>query len=132
MAHAGTPSDFAARPATSGSTGAGLWQALLVIVIAIAVVMAVSFFVSKPTNGAAGADRGYDQIENMRGAANFSVVAGDRSYDQIENTRGAANFSVVAGDHSYDQIENLRGTGLSATPVNHRYHAVKSLSGNLR
>jgi hypothetical protein len=132
MAHAGTPSDLATRPAISGPSGhRGLWQALLVVIVTAAVVIATSFIVaSKATTGPA--DRSYDQIENQRGAANFSVAA-DRSYDAIEKMRGTVPFV----DPLADDFQTLRGTMkggaiVTGLTVDHRYDDVQSLKGNLR
>ncbi len=113
MAHAGTPRDLATRPATSGSSGhAGIWQALLVVAITVAVVLGTSFVVgSKASTGTPLTDRSYDQIESQRGAANFSVLAGDRSYDQIESQRGALGVPDLPGDRSFDKIQSEHGTG---------------------
>ena len=88
MAHAGTPSDLATRPAISGpGRPSSLWLALLAVTITAAIVIATTFIVaSKATTGGPAADRGYDQIENLRGGANFSAASADRSYDAIEQT----------------------------------------------
>ena len=156
MAHAGTPSDLATRPAISAPNGRkGMWQALLVVIVAAAIVMATSFIIaSKATTGGPAADRSYDQIETLRGAANFSAAAGDHSYDTIERIRG----TVPLVDPASDDFQTLRGTmrggtlmtslpkavdpgtlrrtapktATGGTVVDHRYDDVQSLSGNLR
>jgi hypothetical protein len=115
MAHAGTPGDLATRPAISAPGGhSGLWQALLVVVVTAAVVIATSFVVaSKATTGGGAVDRGYDQIETLRGGATFSAASGDRSYDAIEQMRGT--LPVV--DASADDFQTLRGTMRSGSLV---------------
>ena len=135
MAHAGTPSDLAPRPAISAPSGhPGLWQALLVVIVTAAVVLAATFvFASKTTTKAPAVDRGYDQIETLRGTANFSAAAGDRSYDAIESMRGTIPFV----DPRTDDFQTLRGTIkggslVTGLTVDHRYDDVNSLKGNLR
>ena len=134
MAHAGTPSDLATRPAISAPSGhPGLWQGLMVVIAIAAVVLATSFVVaSKATTKATAVDRSQDQIETLRGAANFSA-AGDRSYDAIESMRGA----VPVVDPRSDDFQTLRGTIkggslVTGLTVDHRYDDVNSLKGNLR
>ena len=104
MAHAGTPTDLAQRPATS--TTNGLWQALLAAVVLFALVVGI---VVVGTNLAAkgsavpAEDRSYDQIEAQRGAT--ILTQEDRSYDRIEQLRGGAILApaVHYPDVSYDQ-----------------------------
>ncbi len=115
MAHAGTPSDLATRPAISAPGGhKGLWQALLVVAITAVIVMAASFIVaSKKTTAGPGADRSYDQIETVRAGANFSAASGDHSYDTIEHLRGTVPFV----DPASDDFQTLRGTMRGGTIV---------------
>ena len=155
MAHAGTPNDLATRPAISAPSGRkGMLQALLVVIVTAAIVMATSFIIaSKATTGSPAADRSYDQIETLRGAANFSTVSGDHSYDTIEQLRGTVPFV----DPASDDFQTLRGTmragslvtslnvkdpgtlrrtapkaATGAANVDHRYDDVQSLKTNLR
>ena len=132
MAHAGTPRDLATLPTVSGPGGrSGLWQALLVVIVTAAIEMATMFIVaSKAPTGGPATDRSYDQIENLRGRANFSVSTEDRSYDAIESMRGA----VPLVDTRSEDIAAWRGTINAASPVtnltvDHRYDDVQN---NLR
>jgi hypothetical protein len=93
MAHMGTSVGLAKQPATG--LGRVLLTAIVVLAIGVALVAATSFL-AKANSGAGvpAADHSYDQVENLRGAANFSA-AGDRSYDQIEMQRaGTPSFSL--------------------------------------
>lgn len=135
MAHAGTRGDLTTRPATSAPNGhPGLWQALMVVIVTAAVVLAASFVIAtKATTNGLAVDRSYDQIETLRGAANFSAAAGDRSYDAIEQMRGTIPFV----DPRTDDFQTLRGTMrggalVTGLTVDHRYDDVQSLAGNLR
>ena len=77
MAHAGTPTDLAKQPATS--TTNGLWQALLVAVVLVAlvagmVIVGTSLAAKGAVSPAAipAADHSYDQIEAHRGTVTLS------------------------------------------------------------
>ena len=112
MAHAGTPTDLAKQPATS--TTNGLWQGLAAAIVLLALVagmvaVATNLAAAGKTTAVPAADRSYDQIENQRGAANFSGLVEDRSYDQIENLRGGTVADGLANDRSYDKIQSERG-----------------------
>ena len=68
MAHAGTPTDLAKQPATSTN---GLWQALLVVIVLIALV--ASRVAAPKSVAAPAADHSFDQIEAQRGAATMTL-----------------------------------------------------------
>ena len=94
MAQMGTSVGLAKQPAMG--FGRALLAAIVVLAIGAGLVAATSFIGTANRGiGVPTADHSYDQIENLRGAANFSV-AGDRSYDQIETHRaaGSAVFSL--------------------------------------
>ena len=85
MAHMGTSVGLAKQPATG--FGRALLTAIVVLAIGVGLVAATAFLATANKGvGVPAADRSYDQIENLRGAATFSA-AGDRSYDQIETHR---------------------------------------------
>jgi hypothetical protein len=85
MAQMGTSFGLAKQPAMG--FGRALLTAIVVLAIGAGLVAATSFLATANRGiGVPTADHSYDQIENLRGAANFSV-AGDRSYDQIEKHR---------------------------------------------
>jgi hypothetical protein len=161
MAQAGTPSDLATRPAVSAPGGrTGMWQALLVVIVAAAIIMATSFIIaSRATTAGPAADRSYDQIETLRGGANFSAAAGDHSYDSIEQIRGTVPFVDPASDDFQTLRGTMRGGALLTSPivdqslnvkdpgtlrrtaprtapggttVDHRYDDIQSLKSNLR
>ena len=93
MAHMGTSVGLTKQPVT------GFGRTLLTAVVVLAIgagLVAGTLFLASANRGVSvpAADRSYDQIENLRGAANFSA-AGDRSYDQIETHRaGTATFRL--------------------------------------
>jgi hypothetical protein len=161
MAQAGTPSDLATRPAISAPSGrTGMWQALLAVIVTAAIVMATAFIISsRATTVGPAADHSYDQIETLRGGANFSAAAADHSYDTIEHIRG----TLPMVDPASDDFQTLRGTmrggalvkslvvgqslnvkdpgtlrrtapgtAPSGTTVDHRYDDIQSLKNNLR
>ncbi len=107
MAHAGTPGELATRPAVAAPTGrTGMWQALVVVIVTAAIVIATSFIIASKATTGPTADHSYDQIETLRGAANLSAVSGDHSYDTIEQIRGTLPFV----DPASDDYQTLRGT----------------------
>ena len=160
MAHAGTPSDLATRPAVSAPGGrTGMWQALLVVLVTAAIVMTTAFIIASKATTAPAADRSYDQIETLRGGANFSAAAGDHSYDSIEQIRGTVPFVDPASDDFQTLRGTMRGGALLTSPivdqnlnvkdpgtlrrtaprtaaggttVDHRYDDIQSLKSNLR
>ena len=94
MAHMGTSVGLAKQPATG--FGRALLTAIVVLAIVVGLVAATWFLATANRGiGVPTADHSYDQIENLRGAANFSA-AGDHSYDAIEMHRaaGSAVFSL--------------------------------------
>ncbi len=89
MAHAGTPTDLAKQPATS--TTNGLWQALLAVIMILAVgagvVVISSNLAANKGAPAPAADHRLDQIEAQRGTVSMAgAPSADGSYDQIEST----------------------------------------------
>ena len=121
MAHAGTPTNLAKQPATMNLNG--LWQALLAAVVLFAVVAGMVFI---GTNLAAkgsvvpAADRSYDQIEQMRGAAIFAPA--DNIYNQVEQSRNGTSLvpAVHYPDVSYEQNKIAAPTTVSGTaPYSH-------------
>jgi len=123
MAHAGTPTDLAQQPATS--TTNGLWQALLAVIVILAigagVVMISSSFAAAKGSPAPAADHRLDQIETQRGMFSNAAPRADRRFDEL--IIGATPFQ----NESYSQVENNRGgapttgssaTKLGGTPVN--------------
>ena len=74
MAHMGTSVSLAEEPATG--FGRVLLIAIVVLAIGVGLVAATSFLADANRAGSVlTADHSYDQIENLRGAANFSAVA---------------------------------------------------------
>ena len=121
MAHAGTPTGLAQRPATS--TINGLWQALLAAVVLFALVAGTVFV---GTNLAAkgsvvpAEDRSYDQIEGARGGT--ILAPADSSYDRVEQSRNGTSLTpgVHYPDVTYDQNELTAPTRISGTaPYSH-------------
>jgi len=118
MAHAGTPSDLATRPAVSAPGGrTGMWQALLVVIVTAAIVMTTAFIIASKATTAPAADRSYDQIETLRGGANFSAASGDHSYDTIEQIRGTVPFVDAASDDFQTLRGTMRGGALLTSPI---------------
>jgi hypothetical protein len=148
MAHAGTPTDLAKQPATSTSTGQGLWKPLLFVILALSIgiglVLATSFIAgSNHANGLQAVDPRYGQMESLR--ADFrgigpAAATVDQRYDQLESLR--ANFRMIGPvaatvDPRYDLMEglraNFRGIGpVVGTAVDHRYDQIDALRANLR
>ena len=98
MAHAGTPTDLAKQPATS--TPNGLWQALLVAVVLVALVAGMVIVgTSLAARGAVSpaaipaANHSYDQIEAQRGTATLSM---DEYLNGILDRAHAAPFAAGA------------------------------------
>ena len=130
MAHAGTATDLAKQPATS--TINGLWQALLAVIVILAIGVGMVFVgtnVASSTGVAAPAvDHRLDAIESQRGAAALSgAVAPDQRFDElmlapasdtrIEPQRGpttAAAALIYVEDDSYTQVEKNRGGMLTS------------------
>jgi hypothetical protein len=127
MAHAGT---------TSTSSGQiGLWKALLAAIviaaIGIGMVMAVPFITGGRATTAPADDRGYDQIENQRGATTLSGVAVDtNSAVQKAAAAKARAMSGVPADTSYEAVENARGVApLTGAGVDRRFDDIEARRG---
>jgi len=117
MAHAGTPTDLAQKPATSST---GLWQALLAIIAVLAIgagVVLIGTTMATSRNAAPAADGGYTQIETLRGGTTFA--AADNSYTQVEKNRGGAlttvGSSVTQGEKGFGGM--LSGGAAAPTTV---------------
>jgi hypothetical protein len=102
MAHAGTPSDLATKPAASGSTWKSLLSLVVILAIGIGIVIAVPLITGGRTSTAPAVDRGYDQIENARGAATLSGVSVDTDAVAKAAAAKARAMSGVPADNSLD------------------------------
>lgn len=60
-------------------------------------------------------DRGYDEVERIRGQFPLSVTA-DRSYDEVERNR--SNYrGATSADRSYEEVERNRSNYLLTSPA---------------
>ena len=126
MAHAGTPTDLAQKPATSTN---GLWQPLLAVIVILAIGVGMALVASAVATSrsvaAPAADGGYTQVETLRGGTTFAAAP------RIEAQRGpttaaaaqiyvgaqrgpttAAAALIYVEDHSSLQAEKNRGGAL--------------------
>lgn len=91
---------------------------LIVVVIALLMLVTVSFAVLPRTSG-------YDQIEALRVHRENSLPVADQRYDTLEQVRLERG---QATDRSYDQIETLRvQSGLASLPVDSSYDRIEQI-----
>lgn len=130
MAHAGTTTGLAGQPAASRSWKSFL-SLIVILAIGIAMLIAVPLLAGAKTTTAPAVDRGYDQIENQRGATTLSAVSADtlakaaaakaRAMSGVapDNSLDAAvrAQSGVTVDTSYDAVEKARGGAFSGPTI---------------
>jgi hypothetical protein len=94
------------------------------VILALAIVM---FFTARQvivTTALVNADRGYDQVEQVRAGRSQRNLQADRSYDAIENQR--VETSLTTTDRSYEEVEALR-TNRSAVVADRSYDQIENL-----
>lgn len=96
----------------------------VVVVLALATMVLFTVQEASTTATLVKADRGYDQVEQMRSVHLDTNLQVDRSYDVVEARRLEALFTTT--DHSYEQIEVLR-TQRRAADADRSYDPVEDL-----
>jgi hypothetical protein len=82
----------------------------VLVIVALAVVIFFTAREGKATMALVNADRGYDQVEQVRAGRADENLQTDQSYDQVEVVRVQRDANSVAADRSYDGIEDIRST----------------------
>lgn len=82
----------------------------VLVIVALAVVIFFTAREGHTTMALVNADRGYDQVEQVRAGRAEENLQTDQSYNQVEVVRVQRDANFVAADRSYDALEDIRAT----------------------